>query len=93
MQSLRDSIKVIDSDGHARDVDELIKPYLDEPFRSRRLPYIPREAYDRSLGGTLGQFGANLEERLAAMDRQEIDTAVLFPTSGLGIGRIREPAF
>ena len=93
MQSLHDAIKVIDSDGHARDLDEMIKPYLDEPFRSRRLPYIPREVYDRTLGGTLGQSGTKLEERLAAMDRQEIDTAVLYPTSGLGIGRIREPAF
>ena len=27
------------------------------------------------------------------MDRQEIDTAVLYPTGGLLIGRIREPAY
>ncbi|HWP59264.1 MAG TPA: amidohydrolase family protein [Candidatus Acidoferrales bacterium] len=93
MPSLRDMIKVIDSDGHARDLDEAIKPYLDEPFRSRRMPYLPREVYDRSLGGTLGQSGVKLEERLAAMDRQEIDTAVLFPTAGLGIGRVREGAY
>lgn len=90
---MRDVVKVIDSDGHARDLDELIKPHLDEPFRNRRTPYIPREPYDRSLGGTLGQSGVNLEERLVAMDRQEIDTAVLYPTAGLGIGLIREPAY
>lgn len=93
MEAMRDVIKVIDSDGHARDRDEWIKPYLDEPFRSRRMPYIPQEVYDRSLGGTLGQSGVAHEERLAAMDRQEIQTAVLYPTSGLGIGRVREPAF
>ena len=93
MQSLRDVIKVIDSDGHARDRDEWIKPYLEEHFRNRRMPYIPQEVYDRSLGGTLGQAGVVHEERLAAMDRQEINTAVLYPTSGLGIGRVREPAF
>jgi predicted TIM-barrel fold metal-dependent hydrolase len=90
---MRDVIKVIDSDGHARDQDELIKPYLDEPFRNRRLPYIPRETYDRTLGGTLGHSGAKVEERLAAMERQEIDLAVLYPTAGLGIGRVREPAY
>jgi predicted TIM-barrel fold metal-dependent hydrolase len=93
MEALRNVIHVIDSDGHARDLDEFIKPYLDEPFRDRRMPYIPREVYDRSLGGTLGQSGIKLEERLAAMDTQEIDTAVLYPTAGLGIGHIREPAY
>ncbi|MFQ5904332.1 MAG: amidohydrolase family protein, partial [Candidatus Binatia bacterium] len=93
MEAMRDVVKVIDSDGHARDLDELIKPYLAEPFRSRRLPYMPREVYDRSLGGTLGHSGVKHEERLAAMDRQEINTAVLYPTAGLGIGRVREPAY
>lgn len=93
MEAMRDVIKVIDSDGHARDRDEWIKPYLEEHFRNRRMPYIPQEVYDRSLGGTLGQAGVKHEERLAAMDRQEIDLAVLYPTAGLGIGRVREPAF
>lgn len=90
---IRDAVRVIDSDGHARDQDEFIKPYLDEPFRNRRMPYLPRETYDRSLGGTLGHAGIKPDERLAAMDRQEIDTAVLYPTNGLAIGRIREPAY
>ena len=37
--------------------------------------------------------GAKVEERLAAMDTQQIDTAVMFPTSGLGLGRVRDPQF
>ncbi|MFQ5684355.1 MAG: amidohydrolase family protein [Candidatus Binatia bacterium] len=93
METMRDTINVIDSDGHARDQDEWVKPYLAAPFRSRRGPYISREPYDRNLGGTLGQPGVKVDERLAAMDRQEIDTAVLYPTAGLGIGRIRETGF
>ena len=93
MDRMKDAIEVIDSDAHARDHDELIQPYLAEPFRSRRPPYIPRETYDRSLGGTLGHSGVKHEERLAAMDKQEIATAVLYPTAGLGIGRVREPAY
>ena len=84
---------VLDSDAHARDQDELIKPYLNEPFRSHRMPYIPREIYDRSLGGKLGKSGIKPEERLAAMDTQEIDAAVLYPANGLGIGRIRQPHY
>ena len=90
---LRDAIKVWDSDAHARDTDELIRPYLDEPYRRQTAPFLPRETYDRNLGGTLGQSGAKVEERLAAMDKQEIDVAVLYPTSGLGIGRVRDPQF
>ncbi len=93
MEKMLDAIKVIDSDAHARDLDDLIKPYLAEPFRSRTPGLIPREVYDRNLGGTLGHRAAKPEERLSAMDTQEIDTAVLYPTSGLGIGRIREPAY
>ncbi len=93
MEAMRDAIKVIDSDGHVRDNDEFIQLYLPEAFRQRRLPYIPREVYDRSLGGTLGHSGVKLEERLGAMDTQEIDTAVLYPTAGLGIGRVREAPF
>ena len=89
MQAMRDEVHVIDSDGHVRDLDELIKPYLPEPYCRRRMPYIPREVYDRSLGGTLGQSGVKHEERLAAMDRQEIQMAVLYPTAGLGIGTVR----
>ncbi len=93
MQSLRDTVKVIDSDGHARDFDEFLKPYLPEPYCNRKGPFLPRETFDRNLGGTLGQAGVALEERIKAMDTQEIDTAVLYPTSGLGIGRIREQDF
>ncbi len=93
MEAMRDAIKVIDSDGHVRDNDEFIQLYLPEDLRKRRLPYIPREVYDRSLGGSLGQSGIKLEERLAAMDTQEIHAAVLYPTAGLGIGRVREAVF
>lgn len=90
---LRGTIKVLDSDAHARDLDEDIRPYLGEPYRSQKAPFLPREIYDRNLGGTLGQSGVKHEERLAAMDKQEIHTAVMYPTSGLGIGRAREPNY
>ena len=93
MPAMREVINVIDSDGHVRDLDEFIKPYLAEPYRNRRMPYIPREVYDRSLGGTLGHSGIKLDERLAAMDKQEIQSAVLYPTAGLGIGQVKESGY
>jgi hypothetical protein len=54
MEQMRDVIKVVDSDAYACDMDDLIKPYLPEPFRSRTPGFMPREVYDRNLGGTLG---------------------------------------
>lgn len=93
MEQLGEAVKVIDSDAHARDLDELIKPYLPEPFRNRAPGFMPREVYDRNLGGTLGHRASKPEDRLSAMDTQEIDTAVLYPTAGLGIGRVREQAY
>ncbi len=93
MEKMQDVITVIDSDAHARDSEEMIKPYLPEPFRSRKEPPSQRRFFDRHLGGTLGHSGAKHEERLAAMDTQEIHTAVLYPTLGLVIGQVQEPAY
>ncbi len=54
---LREAIKVLDSDAHARDFDNEIRPYLPEPYRSQKAALIPSEHYDRNLGGTLGRAG------------------------------------
>ena len=54
---LRDAIKVLDSDAHARDFDAEIRPYLPEPYRNQKASLIPSEHYDRNLGGTLGHVG------------------------------------
>jgi hypothetical protein len=90
---VREAIKVLDSDAHARDFDNELRPYLPEPYRNQKASFIPSEHYDRNLGGTLGRSGASVEERLEAMNTQQIDTAVMFPTSGLGIGRVRDAQF
>ena len=93
MGRIDSAVTVVDADAHVRDNDDFIRPFLGEAFRNRRPPFLPRETYDRNLGGTLGHAGIRHEERLAAMDTQEIHTAVMYPTSGLGIGRVREPAY
>ncbi|HEX9879610.1 MAG TPA: amidohydrolase family protein [Candidatus Binatia bacterium] len=93
MERMRDTVTVIDADAHVRDLDEFIRPYLPAPYQNRNSGFIPRETYDRQLGGTLGQRATKHEERLSAMDVQEIHAAVLYPTAGLGIGRVRDPVF
>jgi predicted TIM-barrel fold metal-dependent hydrolase len=95
-------LMVIDADGHAMDYPEIYQEYMEEPYaqRGRRSPsnvfagaWYPAEAYNRRLDQTLGKSGRDLQERLSDMDRQEIDVAVLYPTSGLFIGQIKEQGY
>ncbi|MBI3304503.1 MAG: amidohydrolase [Deltaproteobacteria bacterium] len=84
---------IIDADGHIMDWDDVVRPYMPEPYRRRALFY-PLENWDRDLGGTLGKHWVrDLDTRLADMDRQQIDVSVLYPTVGLMLGRVREPEF
>ncbi len=41
---LREAIKVLDSDAHARDLDNDIRHYLPEPYRSQKSSFIPERA-------------------------------------------------
>ena len=86
--------KVIDADGHAMDYAEVYNDYLEEPYvrrgRGQGGPWYPVEAYNRGVYGTLGKEGRDLKERLADMDLQEIEVAVLYPTFGLFIAQIKE---
>jgi len=82
------NVRVIDADGHLMDFDDLVRPYLPEPFRRRVMPLYPLENWDRDLGGTLGKHWLrDVPPRLAYMDVQGIDLSVLYPTLGLFIGR------
>jgi hypothetical protein len=40
---LREAIKVLDSDAHARDLDNDIRKYLPEPYRNQKASFIPSE--------------------------------------------------
>ncbi len=83
------AMTVIDSDGHVRDDADLLQPFLPEAFRGR--PLFARDEWHRHLPGTRGANPRTPQDQLAAMDREGVDVAVLYPTSGLGIGVLREP--
>jgi predicted TIM-barrel fold metal-dependent hydrolase len=51
------------------------------------------DAWDRSLGGRLGSLANDAKTWLGIMDEGGVETAVLYPTAGLGIGWVREPDF
>ncbi len=86
-------MEVIDADGHITEEDSQLKEYMDSPYRNRRAILYPSDNWDRSLGGTLGTRARDAKSWLDAMDQGGVSTAVLFPTSGLSIGWIREPDY
>ncbi|MBI2370079.1 MAG: amidohydrolase [Deltaproteobacteria bacterium] len=84
---------VIDGDGHILERDQDLLPYLEAPFNQRTRGLFPRDNWDRNMGGRLGKEVFDLESRLKDMDLMGVDISVLYPTSGLLIGAIREPDF
>ncbi len=91
------SIAVIDADGHITESEEQLRRYMDKEVSNRtvvgdvRAPLYPAENWNRSLGGRLGSRAGDAETWLRAMDKHGVEAAVLYPTAGLGLGRVLEP--
>jgi predicted TIM-barrel fold metal-dependent hydrolase len=86
-----DQYNVIDADGHVLESIPGIRERLDPRWRRRNL--FPVDEWDRDLRGRLGEEPAGPQDQLAAMDQDRIDIMVLYPTFGLGIGKVHEPDF
>jgi hypothetical protein len=89
---------VLDADGHVTEPAEQLARYIDPAYReygpsSGARTYYPTDAWDRSVRGTLGTFAPDAKTWLEALDRGGLEATVLYPTSGLGIGWVREPDF
>ena len=82
---------VIDADGHITESNDQLREFMDAPYRDWGASYYPTDNWDRSLFQTLGSSGKDAQTWLDAMDSGGLETAVLYPTSGLGIGWVREP--
>jgi uncharacterized protein len=83
--------KVIDADGHVRESATGMREFLEPRWQRRNL--FPNDAWDRDLRGKLGAKPEGPEDQLAAMDKDGIDTMVLYPTAGLHVGSLHEPDF
>jgi predicted TIM-barrel fold metal-dependent hydrolase len=81
---------VIDADGHVVEPTAGLKKHMGPEFQNRAI--AEGEAWDRSLGGTLGKQNHDPEIQLADMDAAGIDIQVIFPTSQLSLSRIKETA-
>src|SRR3990170_2012120 len=84
---------VIEADGHILEQEDQIARHLDWPYREpgRGWTLYPRDGWNRRLGGRLGQWADSGESWLRALDEGGMDLVVLFPTSGLFIGFIKDP--
>ena len=98
MGEQRPAFPVIDADGHITETTEQLRPYFEGRYGERghwagRRSYYPEDGWDRSLGGKLGQSVNDAKSWLSIMDQGGLDTTILYPTAGLGIGWVREPDF
>jgi uncharacterized protein len=84
---------VVDGDMHLRDTDnDCYRKYLEAPHNNRAVIW-PSDGFDRNKGGKLGKRDVDAPTQLKDMDVDGIDIAVLYPTSGLAVGKIYEPEY
>jgi len=81
---------IVDADAHLRD-DPIAcyKKYIEAPYNTRSL-FFPTDGFDRNKGGKLGKRDVDAPTQLQDMDVEGIDVSILYPTTGLGIGKIYE---
>jgi predicted TIM-barrel fold metal-dependent hydrolase len=97
------SLRAIDADGHILEHRADILKYLDGKYKGRNTGMWPGcQPWDSSLGDTIGHpydYYDNLsaKEQVTlwhrALDENEIEQAVLFPTGSGNIGKLQETEF
>lgn len=97
------SLRAIDADGHILEHRADILKYLDGKYKGRNTGMWPGcQPWDSSLGDTIGHpydYYENLSAREQvtlwhrALDENEIEQAVLFPTGSGNIGKLQETEF
>ncbi len=85
----------IDADGHVRDTDEDVRPYVSPPYneRPRLSGGVARDGFDNTLGNRLGTREVDVSVWLDALERGGLSASVLYPTGSLACGWLREPGF
>jgi len=87
-------MQAIDADGHIVEKDNDIRSRLPEPYSKRTGALMPGTGLDTNLGGQLGGLENNdIPTRLRDMDREGIETSVLFPTSSFALTKLIERDF
>src|SRR5262245_49147074 len=79
---------IIDADGHVSESMATMRKYMGPEYQNR--PLQESEAWDRSLGGTMGKFNEDPHVQIQDMEAEGIDIQVVFPTVGLSLSRMKE---
>ncbi|HZP26647.1 MAG TPA: amidohydrolase family protein [Dehalococcoidia bacterium] len=85
---------VVDADGHVFEVDAQVRALMPAPWNTGSRLQIPFDGgFNRDYFGTIGKQPRPTEPKhhLADMDVEGIDMAILYPTTGLFIGEVRDP--
>src|SRR5439155_19318285 len=87
--------KMVDADGHIREIESDVFEYLPEHYKSRRdavlyFPLLPHHGWHRQAGS--GGMGASflvptLEDWQKALAQGNIEAAVVYPTRFMQIGQ------
>jgi uncharacterized protein len=86
----RGAIVIIDADIHVtQDTMVNLRPRLPERFAYRER-FLNGDEFDRGVGGSLGKHGLSAAEHLADMAQEGVDVQVLFPTTVMNSGNLRE---
>ena len=85
---MRDNMLIIDADAHVSEPLNKLRASMKEEFQHR--PISEGEGWDRTLGGRLGKHNDDPQTQLADMDVEGIDIQVLYPSSGLSLGHLKE---
>src|SRR3954447_15430806 len=86
-------VAIIDADAHVVDQQErAYRPYLPAEYRQRTGSFFPSFGWDIRMNGTLGKLEASEPSiYVEDMAQERIAVQVLYPSSALSIGLIREP--
>ncbi len=92
--------RVVDTDGHIFERDEIIFEYLESPYRGRKelfaYPFFPPpDGFHRMARRIVDKrpfvIAPDDPKTLAkVLDREGIDRTVIYPTAGLGVGSIQD---
>ena len=88
------STGTIDADGHIRDTEQHYRQYLEAPYNKRGPVGVGLDAFDRAMFGTLGgPTSVDAQNWIDVLDKAGMETTVLYPTIGLGVGFINDPDY
>jgi len=82
---------IIDSDAHIRETPDDYASRLPPELNRQRFSLFPTDNWDRFMG-RMGKQVFDMDTYLADMDIEGIDVAVLYPTTGLNLSLVKQPA-